>query len=283
MHLFLRPSIPIFYLLAISYLVGYLRKMSSLRAFSLDARLFNADLYSGIINFWFAGLPLPASASKPEQTNRWFGLGSTPAERAAVDSHCRSAFQSALQSLSPEKFTLPSFTDVDSDRRHYPDIAAPFVSQFNDGNAETALGLIILLDQMPRNIFRGNQALIYGHYDRISRAIFQEVYERKLDRHEKYLNSPPWLTFFYMPLMHSESAKDHQLLEQILEDWIKAAEERGDKEATGDLNRTLGSEKKHGDIVLRFGRYPHRNKVLKRESTKEELDWLQTGGDTFGT
>lgn len=257
--------------------------MSALRAFSLDARLFNANLYSGLVNFWFAGLPLPASAPKPEQMKRWFGMSATPAERAAVDSQCRSAFQGALQSVSPEKFTLPNFTDVDSDRGNYPDIAAPFVSQLSDGDAQAALGLILLFDQMSRNIYRDDQAVIYGHYDRISRAIFQEVYERGLDRHEQYLTSPPWRQFFYMPLMHSESVRDHQLIDQISEDSMKAAEMRGDKEAAGYMSGNLGWEKKHRDIVDKFGRYPYRNKVLGRESTKEELDWLQAGGDTFGT
>ena len=262
--------------------------MTASRTFTLDKRLFNPDLYSRLLGTWFQGLPSKATAPQQEQMSRWFGVGASEDARATFDAHCQSGFRSALSSIGPEKLALPRFTDVETDRKQYPDIASPFIGQFTgedpDGeNHKAALGLMVLLDQMPRNIFRKDQALIYGHYDRISRAVFQEVYARGLDKHEQYIRSPPWRIWFYMPLMHSEYLEDHQRLGRELEDLKSRAEENEDKAALAYLSRIMDFEKKHHDILLEFGRYPYRNSVLKRQTTAKEREWLEAGGDTFGT
>jgi uncharacterized protein (DUF924 family) len=261
--------------------------MSASRAFSLERRLFNPDLYSRLVSLWFEGLHIKASAPQEEQMSRWFGLGASETARTTFDEQCQSSFQSALFSISPDKLPLPAFTNVDTDRKYYPDIASPFVGQFSredcgPENHQAALRLILLLDQIPRNIFRNKQAIVYGHYDRISRAVFQEIYARGLDKHEQYIHSPPWRVWFYMPLMHSESIEDHQMLGREFEDLKSTAEEMKDKAAMEYMALTLGFEKKHHDLLLEFGRYPYRNKVLGRQTTAKELDWLKFGGDTFG-
>ena len=261
--------------------------MIASRSFTLDKRLFNPDLYSRLLGTWFQGLSPKATAPQQEQMSRWFGLVANEEARANFDRHCQSGFGSALSSISPEKLALPRFTDIETDRKQYPDIASPFISQFTGEdptgeNHKAALGLMLLLDQMPRNIFRKDQALIYGHYDRISRALFQEIHARGLDKHEQYIHSPPWRMWFYMPLMHSESLEDHQTLGRELEDLRSKAEEMEDKAALGYLSQTMDYEKKHNDILLKFGRYPHRNEVLGRQTTTEEREWLAAGGDTFG-
>lgn len=219
--------------------------------------------------------------------SRWFGLGASETARTTFDEQCQSSFQSALLSIGPDKLPLPAFTDVEADRKNYPDIASPFVGQFSSKdreaeNHQAALGLILLLDQIPRNIFRKNQAVIYGHYDRISRAVFQEIYARGLDKHEQYIHSPPWRVWFYMSLMHSESIENHQMLRREFEDLRSKAEEMKDIAAMEYMATTLGFEKKHYDILLKFGRYPYRNEVLGRQSTGKEREWLESGGDTFG-
>lgn len=261
--------------------------MSASRAFSLESRLFNPDLYSRLISLWFKGLPSQASAPHEEQMSRWFGVGISETARTTFDEQCQSNFQSALFSIGPDKLPLPAFANVDTDRKYYPDIAAPFVGQFSREDSEpenhrAALGLMLLLDQIPRNIFRKKQAIIYGHYDRISRAVFQEIYAQGLDKHEQYIHSPPWRVWFYMPLMHSESIEDHQVLSREFEDLKSTAEQKKDKAAMEYMAQTLGFEKKHYDLLLEFGRYPYRNKVLGRQTTAKELDWLKSGGDTFG-
>ncbi len=261
--------------------------MSASRAFSLDKHLFNPDLYSRLLNIWFEGLPSKASAPQQEQMDRWFGVGASETARTTFDEQCKSGFQSALLSIGPDKLPLPDFKDVETDRKNYPELASPFVGQLSRddrkvGNHQVALGLILLLDQIPRNIFRKNQAVIYGHYDRISRAVFQEVYARGLDKYEQYINSPPWRVWFYMPLMHSESVQDHQVLSRELEDLKSKAKEMEDKAAIDYTSTILGFEQKHHDILLEFGRYSYRNEVLGRQTTAKEQEWLQSGGNTFG-
>jgi uncharacterized protein (DUF924 family) len=83
--------------------------------------------------------------------------------------------------------------------------------------------------------------------------------------------------FFYMPLMHAESL-------DVQEESV-AAFRRLVEEAPADLHRTfqasLDSAVEHRDIIALFGRFPHRNRVLGRESTSEEVAWLATEGSDF--
>lgn len=257
-----------------------------IRTFSLDSRLFNPTLYSNLLKLWFNGLPRGASAAPEELQPRWFGAGGSEAARAVFDQECRSGFGEALTSISPARYPLPVFTDVETDRNHYPDIAAPFLGQFYQNgspNPDAALGLTLLLDQIPRNIFRNDQALIYGHYDRIARAVFYALHKHQLDRHERYLMSPVHRLWFYMPLMHSESLADHQVLSQNVKDLRSDLEAKGDDKAAQYVGQTLSFDQRHVDILQKFGRYPHRNKHLGRETTDAEQKWLDEGGETFGS
>lgn len=140
-------------------------KMPSIRTFSLDTKVFNPTLYSHLLKLWFDSLPQGATAPPEQLMKRWFGAGPNATAKASFDRKCRLGFDEALNSISPARFPLPTFTDIETDRNHYPDIAAPFLGQFyqnDNGDPEAALGLTLLLDQMPRNIFRNTQALIYG-------------------------------------------------------------------------------------------------------------------------
>ena len=261
--------------------------MSASRAFTLDKQLFNPSLYSRLISFWFENLSRTASAPGEQQMFRWFGVGLGESARASFDEQCSTGFRSALSSIGPDKFSLPESTDLDADGRNYSRIASPFISQFTQNNSiteshEAALGLMLLLDQMPRNIFRKQQALIYGHYDRISRAIFQDLYSRGLDKFDQYTKSPAWRVWTYMPLMHSESLQDHETLIREFQALKSKAEEAKDEAAVNYMSLTMEFEKKHGDILREFGRYPYRNEVLGRQTTAKEREWLGSGGDTFG-
>jgi uncharacterized protein (DUF924 family) len=258
--------------------------MSTLRTFSLDSRLFNPALYSSLIKFWFNGLPAGAKIPPDDLKLRWFGVGSE-ADKATFDEECRSGFEDALSSISPAKFPLPAFADAETDRIHYPEIAAPFLGQvYQDGSArpEAALGMTLLLDQIPRNVFRDNQGFIYAHYDRIARAVFYAFHKHQLDRHELYFMTPVHRTWFYMPLMHSESLADHRLFSQSVEELKSEMQSIGDDKAAEYVDQTLSFEKTHSDILEKFGRYPHRNKWLGRETTAEEHKWLESG-EKFGT
>ena len=264
--------------------------MVNLRAFRLDPNLFNPQLYASVLKYWFGELPPSATAPLPENMSRWFGVGADAAAKAQVDGDCRAAYGAALASIGPDRFRLPAFVSVDADRAHYADMAHPFVGQSEPGQddadggdpAANALGLTILLDQMPRNIFRDRQALVYGHYDRLARAVLAEFRQRELHARARFLEHPPWGMWFYLPLMHSESLADHAAMHATIADMTARAEQRQDAAGLEYLQKTQGFADRHTDILKRFGRYPHRNKPLGREATPEEKEWLDNGGDTFG-
>ncbi|KAL8681178.1 MAG: hypothetical protein Q9186_002710 [Xanthomendoza sp. 1 TL-2023] len=258
---------------------------------SLPPTLFNKTLYTRLISLWFSSLPPTATAPTPNQLTKWFGLGATREAKLAFDTECTSLALPALQSIAADKFPLPTFTNADDDCKNYPRIAEPFFGQLDTTNEvevgereEVALGLMLLLDQMPRNIFRKDQSPIYTHYDRISRAIAHElIFPRNLDRGTRYKGSPPYRMWFYLPLMHSEALGDHDLIERRLGEMRVKCEEVGDESGKGFVDTLVGFEKSHRGILERFGRYPHRNVWMGREEKKEEREWLEGGGDTFGS
>ncbi|KAI4101783.1 MAG: hypothetical protein L6R37_004760 [Teloschistes peruensis] len=281
--------------------------MSLPRPFTLPTSLFNPTLYTRLLQLWFTPLPPTASSASQTQLSRWFGMG-TLSEKASFDAECASTALPALDSISSTNFPLPPFQNPEHDREtNYKAIAEPFLSQFNttapdadadEGekevrNAETALGLVLLLDQIPRNIFRTQQQAIYTHYDRISRAIAYAIYALGLDTSSAtptttasvpWKNSPVWLAWFYLPLMHSESLADHNLFDAKMSAMQTRAQSRedGGEEAVGYIARSVEYERKHRVLLERFGRYPHRNAVLGREGTREEKGFLEGGGERFG-
>jgi uncharacterized protein (DUF924 family) len=126
---------------------------------------------------------------------------------------------------------------------------------------EAALALVILLDQIPRNIHRGTPAAFSGDADAlaVAREAIARGYDAALPADRR--------NFFYLPFMHSERLED---------------QERGvELYAANDLNDGLRWMKAHRDIIARFGRFPHRNAILGRPSTPEELDFLQQPGSSF--
>lgn len=121
--------------------------------------------------------------------------------------------------------------------------------------AEGRLAEIIVLDQFSRNIGRNNSAAFSA--DPMVLALAQEAvaggFDHQLNQQQK--------SFLYMPYMHSESLLIH---EQAVLLFSQAG-----------LKNNLDFEFKHKVIIERFGRYPHRNEVLGRESTAEEIEFLQ--------
>ena len=122
-------------------------------------------------------------------------------------------------------------------------------------SAEGALALLILLDQMPRNMFRGDPRT--WATDPLALAIAERALAKGFDR-EVPLEIQQ---FFYLPFMHAEDLAAQ-------ERSLALYETRGDAE-------NLKFARHHHDIIARFGRFPHRNEVLGRESTPEELAFLE--------
>ena len=127
--------------------------------------------------------------------------------------------------------------------------------------AEGRLAEIIVLDQFSRNLYR-DQAQAFA-YDSMALVLAQEAISLQLDMQ---LN-PDQRSFLYMPFMHSESQLIHEFA-------LKLFQRLGN-----EMN--LSFEKKHKLIIDRFGRYPHRNTILNRHSTPEEIEFLTQPNSSF--
>ncbi|KAH8888518.1 DUF924-domain-containing protein [Thozetella sp. PMI_491] len=259
--------------------------------FRLNRQFFNPALYSRLHEVWFEGLPDNATVAPPELMKRWFAVGATAGEKAQFDNVCTSSFQDALESISPAAYPLPPPPgSSETERQQAEAIASPFLAEVSAldtdaAKATAALGLILLLDQMPRNIFRTKQALIYSHYDRLARAVLHSLLRQtsRPDLDPSVRHSLAKRQWFYLPLMHSERLEDHALYSELSAAFRQDLAENGNEEATKMMDLNADFEKRHVVLIEKFGRYPHRNDHLERESTAEERAFLAAGGDSFGT
>ncbi len=131
-------------------------------------------------------------------------------------------------------------------------------------NAEGALAVVIVLDQFSRNMYRGHREAFV--HDDLARAVAVRALDRQLDEQL----SVPGKVFLSHPFTHSESPLDQdravdtygQMVDRVPDEW-KPFVRSFAKHAKG-----------HRDLIQRFGRFPHRNVVLRRESTTEENSYL---------
>jgi len=126
-------------------------------------------------------------------------------------------------------------------------------------STEAHLALIIVLDQFPRNMYRATPAAFA--WDAYALAAAKRMVERKSD----VLLSQKQRSFAYMPFMHSEALDDQKECVRLCD-------------ARLDDGNTLRFAEIHRDVIARFGRFPHRNEVLGRESSREEIAFLENGG-----
>jgi len=128
-------------------------------------------------------------------------------------------------------------------------------------SAEGRLAEIIVLDQFSRNIYRGTPKSFAS--DTLALALAQEAIATGDDQKL----TPIQRSFLYLPFMHSESLPIHDVAVELY--------------TKNGLKENLEYEFKHKVIIERFGRYPHRNEVLGRVSTPEEIEFLKTPGSSF--
>jgi len=126
---------------------------------------------------------------------------------------------------------------------------------------EGRLAEIIILDQFSRNMFR-DSAKAFA-YDPMSLTLSQEAVASGADQ----TLTPTQRSFLYMPFMHSESLQIHEV-------GVELFRQNG-------IQNNLDFELRHKKIIEKFGRYPHRNRVLGRESTAEEIVFLTQPGSSF--
>lgn len=127
-----------------------------------------------------------------------------------------------------------------------------------EDSAEGALALVLVLDQFPRNMFRGDKRAFAA--DPLAREVANRAIIRGFDK--SFL--PAERTFFYLPFEHSENLADQERCLILIK-------------ATGDADLLKWAEL-HADIIRRFGRFPHRNAVLGRSTTADEQSFLEGGG-----
>ena len=159
---------------------------------------------------------------------KWFNGG------AAFDAECRDGFLDAHHAAARRAF------------EHWMD------------SADGALALVLLLDQIPRNVFRGS-----GHAF-ASDGLARHYAERALATGHDAAFEPELRAFFYLPFEHSEELADQQRSVALFE-------------ALGNQTYTQYAVE-HRRVIERFGRFPHRNRALGRTSTADEQAWLDAGG-----
>jgi uncharacterized protein (DUF924 family) len=146
----------------------------------------------------------------------------------------------------------------------YREAAAGRLDHWKD-EARSCLALIILLDQFPRNMFRGDPKTYAT--DEKAREAARHAVERAYDR-----ELPPYgRLFVYLPFEHSENLEDQRLSVEL---FRGLAAEIGSEEL-------LGYAARHMEIIERFGRFPHRNEILGRATTREEAEFLREPGSSF--
>jgi len=138
-------------------------------------------------------------------------------------------------------------------------VAADFDIVAATASADQSVASAIVLDQFPRNMFRGT-ALAFAT-DHLALAVARAAIDRNLD-HDLDKNRR---LFLYMPFEHSENIADQQ----------RAVEFIGGLDDGELLHYAVA----HRDIIARYGRFPHRNVILGRTSTPEEMEFLEQSGD----
>lgn len=146
----------------------------------------------------------------------------------------------------------------------YDKAAARQLEDWRD-QPHAALALVLTLDQFSRNMFRDDPKMYAadGYAVEVAKGALAKGFDKEFGVVEGW--------FFYMPLMHSEQVADQEacvaLFERLPQDEA--------------VQRGLESAKQHRDIVARFGRFPHRNKILGRPSTPEEEAFLLEPNSSF--
>ncbi len=194
----------------------------------------NRERWDSIYGFWFGK---PGSSEHGAVRDFWFGGG------PELDLEIRQRFEADYQMAAADRL-----------REWY-------------WQPRSCIALIVLLDQIPRNMYRGD-GRAFAKDDMAlaaARHLVHSPMHRELLTVEKL--------FAYLPFEHSEAISDQDIAVRLFADledhdnrqeWLRYAED-------------------HRDIIRQFGRFPHRNLLLGRESTPEEIAWLASNNERYGT
>jgi uncharacterized protein (DUF924 family) len=190
--------------------------------------------------FWFGG-PSPSTANIENRIDFWFAAG--PDADAEIEQRFGAAVRSALAGR------LGSWRNSPADR----------------------LALVILLDQFPRNIYRGTPEAYSGDHEALGLSL--DAIDGEADRALSMLER----AFLYMPLQHAENGSAQRRSVKMFEALV---DESPDGLQT-HMKRFLAAARTHRDIIERFGRFPHRNEILGRECTHAEIEFLRKPAAPF--
>jgi uncharacterized protein (DUF924 family) len=167
-----------------------------------------------MLDFWYS----------EEMQSRWFS--STP----ALDDHIRSRFEPLWRQA-----------------------AAGELDEWKE-TPEGCLALVIVLDQLPLNMFRGKTVSFSTEHQAVEIAMHAigQGYDQRLPAERR--------AFLYMPLMHSENLADQDLSVRLFE--------------AAKLESNLRFARHHRELIRKYGRFPHRNSILGRRSTPDEIEYL---------
>ncbi len=164
-------------------------------------------------------------------------------------------------------FTRSDAFDQDIRERFGDALAAGIAGAFGEWctTPQGSLARVVLLDQLTRNAFRGTPRAFAGDAGALATAelAIERAFDRTLDPHERW--------FLYMPFEHSESLA---MQDRSVALFAALASETG-------VDAPLPWAERHRDVIRRFGRFPHRNDILGRASTPEELAFLEQPGSRF--
>jgi len=163
--------------------------------------------------------------------------------------------------------------DAEIERRFASDVRAALNGELDHWTKTSrgTLALVLLLDQFTRVLGRGTPNAFAG--DAAAQRICLGMLDAGADRELRFCER----SFLYMPLMHAE---DRELAQRSLDAFEALEAARADHRGTAP--EAISHAQQHADIVLEFGRYPHRNAIVGRESTSEEEAFLASGGPSFG-
>jgi uncharacterized protein (DUF924 family) len=151
-------------------------------------------------------------------------------------------------------------------RRFGAVVDGAIAGEFTDWDTSRgALARVLLLDQFTRNIYRGTPRAFAGD------ALALQIAEQAMSRGDDAGLIPVERWFLYMPFVHAESVASQA---RSLELFTRLRDETG-------LADPLDWAHRHAEVIRRFGRYPHRNAILGRQSTQEELEFLVRRGSGF--
>ncbi|KAK5661219.1 hypothetical protein OQA88_11111 [Cercophora sp. LCS_1] len=245
---------------------------------------FNSSVFDKIRNFWFQNAANDEELILPtmDLAKQWF------TSDMAFDKLCTDNFSEQLKAVRSGSVS-----------------ASDLLNAIGPMSPLDWLGLVLLLDQVPRNCFRGpDSKIVFTVFDPVVLDITLRAIEQGIPESPEIRYHPGYRLWFYLPLQHSERRDIHELsvkehasiftdMKALMEQPESEVDEKfrktrefllANKEGVTKWEDMLNSfAARHKAVIDRFGRFPHRNEAMGREPTEEEIKYLIEGGETFGS